>query len=181
LTVKVGGKPHGAVFEALEGIGRCYFALEPAERLGGHGPGQEADDVELQDLVLELVVEIVAAAIVHPTEEGIGVPTEGWARAEERESLVLTIPIGGDAVAAVEDAGMDGVLELEGRHDRAGGENVDLQTPSRHVVHAFGEIVAEFVEDVPVRPGRLEFPCGRLGSGHLRSRNRCCRSQAGNL
>ena len=134
-----------------------------------------------QQMLLNHSLADVAAAIVHPGEERVGVPAEGRAGAEQGEGLVLAVPIGGNAVAAVENAGMDGILELEGRNDRTGGENVGFQTPSGHVVHAFGEFVAEFVEDVPVRPSRLEFPCGRLSSGYLRSRDRCCCSKAGHL
>jgi hypothetical protein len=39
------------------------------------------------------------------------------------------VPIGGNAVAAVEDAGMDGILELEGRNGRPEARTSTLRRP----------------------------------------------------
>ena len=46
-------------------------------------------------------------------------------------------------MAAIEDAGMDGVLQLEGRHDGAGREHVELQAAARHLVDLLGVVDGE--------------------------------------
>ncbi len=97
----------------------------------------------------------------------MGVPAQRRRGAEKRERLVLAVPVGRDAAAGVEDAGMDSILHLEGRHDRAGGEDVELQAAARHVVDALGEVACELVEDILGGPGRLVFP------GHVWARLTC--------
>jgi hypothetical protein len=60
-------------------------------------------------------------------------------------------------VAGVQDAGVDGVLHLEGRHHGARGQHVELQLAAGHLVDALGVVLRELVEDVLGRPGRLEL------------------------
>ena len=55
-------KPDGAVFHALEVVAGLDLLLEPAERLGRHREVEEADQVELQGVVDQLLVERLAAA-----------------------------------------------------------------------------------------------------------------------
>jgi hypothetical protein len=112
--------------------GSLDFLLEPAQRLARHRTRNEAHEIELQDPVHKLVIELVAAAIIHPGHEIIGVPAEGGNGAEQRERLVLAVPIGGHAVAAIENAGIHGVLHLEGRNHGAGGQHFELQASAGH-------------------------------------------------
>ena len=108
--------------------------LEPAERLGRHRAVEEADQIELQDVADQLVVERLAAAVLDPAEEAVGVPAERRRGAEQRERLVLAVPVGAHAMAAVENAGIDRVLHLERRDDGAGRQHVELQPAARHLV-----------------------------------------------
>ena len=67
--------------------------LEPAERLGRHRHGEEALDVDLHDLGLELFEQLLAAAVVDPAETLVGVEAEHRAGAEQRGRLVLAVPV----------------------------------------------------------------------------------------
>jgi hypothetical protein len=63
----------------------------------------------------------------------------------------------------------DRILQLEGRHDGAGGQHVELQAAARHVVDALGVIAGEFVEDVAL-VGQVDWNfqvtvCARLTCG----------------
>jgi hypothetical protein len=155
---QVGREADGAVLQPAHLLGIRDRGLEPAERLGRHRPGLEADHVHPQHLADELVVQRLAAAVVEPREVGIGVVEPRRRRAEQAERLVLAEPIGRDAVPAIERAGGDRVDQLEGADHRAGGEQFHAHPPAGHGVHAADEVAGEFVEDVALRPGRLEPP-----------------------
>ena len=64
------------------------------------------------------------------------IPAERRRAAEQRSRLVFAIPDVADAVTAVENSGMHGVLHLERRHDRAGREHIELQASAGHGVRA---------------------------------------------
>src|SRR5690606_27125022 len=110
--------------------------LEPAERLGRHRHREEADDVELENVVQKLVIELHAAAVVNPAEALLRVEAEHRTAAEQRGRLVLAVPVDRDGMAAVELAAMRGVLHLEGMYDSAADEIIDLQPRSAHLVDA---------------------------------------------
>ena len=86
-----------------------------------------------------------------------------------------------DAMAAVENAGVDGVLHLEGGDDGAGGEYVELQASARHLVDALGVIEREFMEDVFRRPCRLELPRNGLSARDIWRCDHACASKARDL
>ena len=145
----------------------------------GIGPGQEADEVEAQHLLHQLVIERLAAAVLDPAEHLVGAPAPGGRRAEQREGLVLAVPIGGDAMAAIERAGKHRVLHLERLGDRARGQQLELQAAAGHLVDAVDEVLREFVEDVLGGPGALELEHHRLlgadDIGHGERGGTCCR------
>ena len=158
----------------LSVVGRFDRLLEPAERLRRHRAGQEADEIEAEDLLHQFVVQRLAAAILHPAEHLVGAPAEGRRRSEQRVGLVLAVPIGADAMAAVERAGDHRILHFERLGDRAGGEQVELQPAARHFVDAVDIVLRIFVEDVLRRPGALELADdGVLRPDHRRSGNGC--------
>ncbi len=154
---EVGREADGAVFHALELVGVGDRRFEPAERLGRHGAVEERLDVELEDLLDQFVVELLAAAVVDPAEEHLRVEAERRAGAEEAGVDALAEPVGGDAVAAVERARMDGVHQAERGDDRAGGQDVDLQPPARHLLDLFAPGDEDIVENVLRRPGGLHL------------------------
>ena len=172
-------RPTVRYFMPLKSSPRLDLLLEPAERLGRHREIEEADEIELQDVVDELLVERLAAAVVEPAEQAVRVPAEGGRRAEQRIGLVLAVPVGADAVTAIENAGMHRVGHLEGRHDRAGRQHVELEAAARHVVDLLGVVDRELVEDVLGRPGRLILPGHRLRARDLRHGDRAGGRRAG--
>ena len=95
----VGGQTDGAVLQALERFRPGDLLLEPAERLGRHGEREEADHVEAEDLLVEFVVERLAAAVIDPAEALAAVEAIGRAGAEQRRGAMLAVPVGRNAVA----------------------------------------------------------------------------------
>ncbi len=130
---QIGRQPLGPVADALDVVGGLDLLLEPAERLGRHRKIEQADEIELEDVVDQLAVQRLAAARIKPRQHAVRVPAERRRAAEQRRGLVLAIPGVADAVAAIEDAGMHGILHLEGRNDRAGGEHIEFQPPAGHL------------------------------------------------
>ena len=96
--------------------------LEPAERLGAARERRQRDDVQLQHVLVELLVQLEPAALVHPAEDVDEVHPEvaAGAAGEEHGRLVLADPVVGDGVGAVDDLLAGGVEDLEGGDDRPG-------------------------------------------------------------
>ena len=174
LVHQVGGEADRAVLELLELRDVGDRLLEPAQRLRGHRPSQPADDVHLQDVVQELVVELLPFAVVEPAEKVVGDPAERGRRAEQRERLVLAVPVGAYAVSAVEHPGADRVLHAEGADHRAGWKNVELESIAGHLVHTPRVVLGVFVEDVLGGPGALEPPCNLGLRGRDRRKTKSC-------
>ena len=123
LGVDLGVDPGLAALHALE-VGQVLDRpLEPAERLRAARERRERDDVQLQHVLVELLVQLVAPALVHPAEDVDEVHPEvaAGAAGEEHRRLVLADPVVGDGVGAVDDLLARRVEDLEGRDDRAGG------------------------------------------------------------
>ncbi len=174
LPEDVGGKSFGPVADALEVIDALDFLLEPAERLGRHRKVKQACQIELEDIVGQLTVQRLPASRIEPGEHAMCVPAERRRAAEQRRGLVLAIPGVADAVTAIENSGMHGVLHLESRHDRARRQHIEFQPPAGHLLDLPGVVDGELVEDVPRRPCRLEPPDRRLRARHLRHRHDRC-------
>ncbi len=157
-------EPDRAVLDALEVLGLLDLALlEPAERLGGHRSEEQGDDVELH-LLEQLVVELLAPAVVHPAEEALGVEPEGRAGPEQAEGHLLAEPVGGNGPAAVESAGVHGLDDLKGPRDGADGEHVDPDPTSSQLLDLLGETSELLMEDVLGRDTALYLE----GDGLLR-------------
>ena len=171
LPEHIGGKSFGPVADALEVIDALDFLLEPAERLGRHRKVEQAVEIELEDVVDQLPVQRLPAARVEPGQHAVRVPAERRRAAEQRRGLVLAIPGVADAVTAIENSGMHGVLHLKGRHDRARRQHIEFQPPAGHLLDLLGVVDGELVENVPRRPCRLESPDRRLRARHLRHRH----------
>ena len=58
-------------------------------------------------------------------------------------------------MSPVEGALRHRVEHAEGRHHRAGGQHLDLQVATGHLVDLFGVVERELVKDVLLRPGAL--------------------------
>ena len=152
----------GAELQALEVVGLGDRLLEPAERLGRHRAVGERHHVGA-DRGVELVEQLLAAAVFVPGQQHVGVHAEGRARAPQRQRVLLAVVIDEHAVAAVERALGDRVEQAEGRHHGAGRQHLDLEVAAGHVVDLLGEVERVFVEDVLRRPGALPAHAGRSG------------------
>ncbi len=178
LLEKVGGKAHGAVLEALQVGDGVHLVLEPAEGLGRHREADEAVDVEAQDVLGQLAVELLAAALVEPAEHRGGVAAEDRAGAEERGGLVLAVPVDRHRVRRVEHAVVHGVHHLEGADDRAGRQQVDVEAAARHLLDTRGVLAGEVHPDVGGRPRRLHLHDERRLREHRRCGKHASRSGA---
>ena len=167
FLVHVGGEAVGAVFEVLHVVGGLDLLLEPAERLGRHRSHQEADEVELEDVLDQFVVERLTAAVANPAQHLVGVPAERRRGGEQGEGLVLAVPVAGDFMAAVERSGDDRVLKLQRADDGAGGQQVQLQTAARKAIDDVDIVLGEFMEDVARRPRALKPHGDGLGAGDI--------------
>ena len=102
------------------------IGFEPAERLGRHRHGEEALDIDLHDLRLELFEQLLAAAIIDPAKAFVGVEAEHRAGAEKRGGLVLAVPINRHGMRGIDLAAMHAIEHLERVNNGAAGEIIDL-------------------------------------------------------
>ena len=141
-------------FRPLQVLGLGDRLLEPAERLGRHRPVGERHDVGA-DRGVELLEQLLAAAVLVPGQQHVGVHGVARARAPQRQRRLLAVVIDEHAVAAVERALGHRFEQAEGRHHGAGRQHLDLEIAAGHVVDLLGEVERVFVEDVLRRPGAL--------------------------
>ena len=180
LGEHVDRQAHRAELQALEVLGARHRLLVPAERLRRHRTVEVRHHVHVQALV-DLVEQRLAAAVVVPGEELVGVHAERRARTPKSYGRVLAVPVGDHAMAAVERALVDRVEQLERRHDCTGRKDLDLQAVARHVVDLLGKVICVLVKDVLRRPGRLEAEADGLCTRHHRhtERGSTCRGGRG--
>jgi hypothetical protein len=123
---------------------------------------------QLEVVLVELAPHLEAAADVEPAEVIHVIHAEGPAggRGEERGRGVLSDPVVGDGMPAVEDLLVRCIEDLERRHHLAGGKGVDLDAALSELVHALGEDFEVLLERVARRPGGLHLDgLWRLGGG----------------
>jgi hypothetical protein len=160
-------------FHALE-VGQALDRpLEPAQRLRARRQDGEREHVELQLLLVELPPQLEAARLVDPAEEVhvVHAGDAGGRVGEQRRRLVLAHPVVGDAVPAVDHLLVRGVEDLEGRHDLAGGQRLDLHLPRGELVDALGEELEVVLQREARRPGGLHLEV--LHGGGLRACRGC--------
>ena len=149
-------KARHAHLEALEVLERVDLLVEPAAPLDARVSGHQRLQVEAG---AELVPELLAARMVDPgVDLGRGQP-EGN-RGEEVEGLGLALPVVLGGVVHVRRALRDGIEGFEGRHQLAGGEQLDRDAPFGPVGDAVGEALragAEAGEVLRPRGDHLEL------------------------
>jgi hypothetical protein len=153
------------------------LALEPAERLGRHAGAQEADNVQAEHLLGQLVDRTPAAAFVDPGEHLVGVAAEHRTGAKQRGGLVLAVPVDRHGMGGVDGAVMAGVLHRKRANDCAGGQQFDLHATVGHFVDVLDILRGHFLEHVRCRPGRLHLErfwrlCENRRRGERRSSRR---------
>ena len=116
------GNPH---LEALKVREAVDLLLEPASHLGPGVSGREGLEAEF---AVELVPELLAAAVVHP---GIVLPWDQAAghSAEERDGWMLVGPVARRRMEHVRLPFPDRIEALERRHELTGGVQLDGQPP----------------------------------------------------
>ena len=116
-------KPAVRIFRPSKSFGRFDLLAEPAEHLAAGLAGRESDDVEA---VIDLVHQLAAIAEHHPGIVLARREAEGQ-RAVEDEARVLADVVAGIGVAAFDGAVGHRVEHLQGGHDLAGGEGLELE------------------------------------------------------
>ena len=152
--VDVNGEPHGTELHTLHVLQLCDRLFEPAERLRKHRPVGERDDVGA-DGRIELRQQLLAAAVLVPGEEHVGVHAIAGTRPPQRQRVLLAVVVDDDAVGAVERSLGDRVQHAEGRHHGTRRKHFDLQIAAGHVIDLLGEVKGVLVENVLGRPGGL--------------------------
>ena len=122
--------------------------------MGRHRSVRERDDVR-SDRVVELVEQLLAAAVLVPGQQHVGIHRVAGARSPQRQRGLLAVVVDEHAVAAVEHPLRHRIEELEGRHHRPGGQHLDLEVATGHVVDFLRIIERVFVKDVLRRPRAL--------------------------
>jgi len=135
--------------------------LKPTERLGGHGTVEEGLDVKLHDVLDEVVVELLPAAVVDPAEQPFGVEPERRPGAEEAGSHIFAEPIGGDAMSPVQGSLVHRLEQLKRRDHCASGKNIDLEATTRHLLDLFPPIDKHLMKDILRGPGALHLQCSQ--------------------
>ena len=128
-----------AVFHLLEVFGARDRTLEPAERIRSHRLHEQRLDVDLQHVLVELPVEIVAAALEDPGDVRELVEADAGAGhriGEEARRGVLARPVVRPGVAAFDDALVDGIEDFECADDGAVGQHLHLHAAGGHLVDA---------------------------------------------
>src|SRR4029077_9394893 len=93
----------GAVFQTLEVIYTLHRLLEPAKRLRVKRRVGERHDVGA-DRIVNLLKQLLAATVLVPGEQHIGVHPEARSGTPKRERGVLTIVIDEHTVTTVQNA-----------------------------------------------------------------------------
>ena len=81
--------------------------------------------------VVDLVEQLLAATVLVPSQDHVGVHAVSGTRSPERERVALAVMVGEHAMSAVEGALRHRVEHAEGRHHRARGQDFDLQDRRR--------------------------------------------------
>ena len=147
-------RPTVRYFMPLKSSPALDLLLEPAERLGRHREVQEADDVELEDVV-ESSCRAPRRRRSRTRPSSCGRPSRTRAGCRTAKGLVLAVTIDAARRGRRRARRMHRIQQLEGRHHGAGGQHVDLEAAARHVVDLLGVVERVFVEDVLGRPGAL--------------------------
>ena len=138
----------------LKSSGLVTGFLIPTERLGRHRAIREGDDIGA-DRVVDLVEQFLAAAVLVPGQDHVGVHAISGTRPPERERVLLTVVIREDPMTAVEGALRHGIEQAEGGDYGARRQHLDFQVAARHLVDLLGVVEGELVKDILLRPGAL--------------------------
>ena len=131
---------------------------------------------------IELVEQLLAAAVFVPGQQHVGVHRKARTRAPQRQRVLLAVVIDQHAVAAVERALRYRIEQAEGGHHRAGRQHLDLEIAAGHVVDLLGVVEGVFVEDVLGRPGALPAHADRaLGARDVWRGDGCCSACGGHF
>ena len=175
LLVHLGGQAGHAVLEALQLLNAFQRHLEPAERLRNGGKNGERHNVHAEDVLIKLVQQLNAAALVFPAPEIDRAHAEGAAGhgGEQGRRHVLAHEVIRAGMRAVEDPAVGGVGDVKGADNRAGGKFVDLHPSPRHLLDALGEFQHVRVNHAGGGEAGLHFQYLDviLGLGLLRRRN----------
>ena len=147
----------------------------------GIGPVRKPDKVEAEHLLHQFIIKGLAAAVLDPAEHLVGAPAPGWWRSEQRKGLVLAVPVGRHAVAAIKRSGNHRILHFEGLGNRARSQQFDLEFAARHFIDARDEVSRILMKNVLCRPRALKLESHRiLCARHIRHGETCGTCRSGN-
>jgi hypothetical protein len=126
------GRPEA---QALEVVDRIDLVPEPACPLR---PAIAAEEGLETEAGVHLVVELLPAAMRQPADLLVGPETEGL-RAEDEDALGLRAPVGGHGVVEFRRALGHRIEHLVAWDDLAGGEELDLDPPTRERGDTIGQ------------------------------------------
>ena len=149
----VPAKPPMRILRPLRSRRRLDLLAEPAAHLAAGVAAGKRVNVEL---LVELVHQLHAAALIHPGVLHARVEAERH-RGAEREGRILAEVVVGRGVAHLDGAVLHRIGGCERRHDFAGGENLDLE----FVVGRFGDRLGEHFRRAVDRVERLREARGQ--------------------
>src|SRR5215510_2613655 len=152
---EVNRDPDSAELHTLEIVGFCYRLLIPAEWLRRHRAIRIGNHIGADRLV-DLVEQLLTTAVLVPGEDHVGVHAISGTRTPERERILLAVMIGEHSMSPVKGTLRHGVEHAESRYYRAGGQHLDLQVATGHLVDFLGVVERELVEDILLRPSALK-------------------------
>ena len=129
------------------------FLYQPSGCVGIGPYGKETTLAPID--VVDLVEQFLAAAVLVPGEDHVGVHAISGTRPPERERVLLTVVIREDPMTAVEGTLRHGIEQAEGGDYGARRQHLDFQVAARHLVDLLGIVEGELVKDVLLRPGAL--------------------------
>ena len=155
-----------AEFQAAQILNRVDFLAEPTTHLAGRATKGEGPDAKR---AVEFIDQFMATAIAEPGIILALIQAEGQARFKD-EARVLAEMVIGRVLAAFHRAILHRIINLQGGHDFARGEDAELELAIRHFVDDFGKKLGPAEQRIKrFREGRGMAPADfRHGLGQRR-------------
>ena len=145
----------------MRSVSRLDLLAKPAAHLGGRIAERQAVNVKWP---VDLVKQVVAAAIGEPGIHLAGVEAEGNGRSERKRQILADVIVGG-AISHLDSTVLYRVENLKGRHDFTRTEDADLEFLLGEIGDRLGEQLACAIERIECLWKRGRKPPSQGGSG----------------